>query len=116
MKFYKLDTFLAAFILTVLQLLFISQIILFSGNYIAGAASNAQDIEILIENLNSPDIDIKVNSVKSLVEIGGPVVEPLIQALNSKDPDTRENAAITLGKIKDERAIEPLIKLLTDEV
>ncbi|MGB9927268.1 MAG: HEAT repeat domain-containing protein [Methanosarcina sp.] len=105
MKFCKLGIFLTAFILTVLQLIFIFQIILFSGNYIAGAASSAQDIEILIEDLNSPSIDIKVNSVKSLVEIGDPAVKPLIQALKSKDPDTRENAAINLGKIKDERAI-----------
>lgn len=44
-----------------------------------------------------------------------PAVEPLILSLDSRDPEVRENAAITLGKIKDERAVQPLIKLLTDQ-
>lgn len=105
----KLKTNLIFFALVVLQLS------IFSGANVANAASDEQDIEILIENFSSQDADVKADSVKALVEAGEPAVEPLIQALNSKDPEIRENAAITLGKIKDERAIKPLIKLLTDE-
>ncbi|WP_292389478.1 HEAT repeat domain-containing protein [Methanosarcina sp. UBA5] len=95
--------------------LVIFQLSIFSGVNVASAASDDQDIEILIENFNAQDVNVKADSVKALVEAGEPAVKPLIQALSSKDPEIRENAAITLGKIKDERAIDPLIKLLTDE-
>jgi len=105
----KLKIHLLFFALVILQLS------IFSGINIASAASDEQDIEVLIENFNEQDVDIKADSVKALVEAGEPAVGPLIQALDSKDPEIRENAAITLGKIKDERAIDPLIKLLTDE-
>ncbi|AKB50838.1 putative lyase [Methanosarcina barkeri str. Wiesmoor] len=88
---------------------------MFSGINVASAASDEQNIEALIENFNEQDVDVKADSVKALVEAGKPAVGPLIQALDSKDLEIRENAAITLGKIKDERAIDPLIKLLTDE-
>jgi HEAT repeat protein len=83
--------------------------------YIASAASEEPEIETLIENLNAQDVNVKADSVKALVEIGEPAVEPLIQALGAENSDTRENAAVTLGKIKDERAVQPLIEMLTDE-
>jgi hypothetical protein len=95
--------------------LVILQLSIFSGVNVASAASDEQDIEVLIEDFNAQDVNVKADSVKALVEAGEPAVKPLIQALDSKDSEIRENAAITLGKIKDERAIEPLIKLLTDE-
>ncbi len=105
----KLKIHLIFFALVILQLS------MFSGVSVASAASDGKDIGVLIENLNAQDVDVKADSVKTLVEAGKPAVGPLIQALDSKDPEIRENAAITLGKIKDERAIDPLIKLLTDE-
>jgi len=91
------------------------QLFAFSDINVASAASDEQEIKILIENFNAQDVNVKADSVRVLVEAGEPAVEPLIQALDSKDPEIRENAAITLGKLKDERAIEPLIKLLMDE-
>lgn len=86
-----------------------------SGVCIASAVSDEQEIEALIQDLNALNVSVKADSVKTLVEIGEPAVEPLIQVLGAEDPDIRENAAATLGKIKDERAVQPLIKLLTDE-
>ena len=109
MRIERLKTYLIFFTLVILQLS------IFSGVNVASAASDEQDIEILIENFNAQDVNVKADSVKALVEAGETAVGPLIQALDSKDPEIRENAAITLGKIKDERAIDPLIKLLTDE-
>ena len=90
--------------------LMVIQLFAFSGINVASAASDEQEIEILIENFNAQDVNVKADSVRVSVEAGEPAVEPLIQSLDSKDPEIRENAAITLGKIKDERAIEPLIK------
>lgn len=86
-----------------------------SGVCIASAVSDEQEIEALIQDLNALNVSVKADSVKTLVKIGEPAVEPLIQVLGAEDPDIRENAAATLGKIKDERAVQPLIKLLTDE-
>jgi HEAT repeat protein len=61
-------------------------------------------------------VNVKADSVRALVGIGEPAVEPVIRALGAEDPQIRENAAVTLGKIKDKRAVEPLIKLVLDEV
>lgn len=55
------------------------------------------------------------NAIEALVEIGEPAVEPLIQALNNESWVVREAATEALGKIGDERAVEPLIKVLDDE-
>jgi hypothetical protein len=109
MEIEKLKIHLILFSLIILQLS------IFSGFNVASAASDEPDIKTLIEDLNAQDVNVKAASVKALVEAGEPAVEPLIKVLSSKDPEIRENAAITLGKIKDERAIDPLIKLLTDE-
>lgn len=95
--------------------LVILQLSISSGVSVASAISDDQEIEVLIENFNAQDVNVKADSAKALVEAGAPAVEPLIRVLDSKDPEIRENTAITLGKIKDERAIEPLIKLLTNK-
>jgi HEAT repeat protein len=35
-------------------------------------------------------------------------VEPLLVALNDRDPDVRRKSALSLAKIRDPRAVEPL--------
>ncbi|UGV41577.1 HEAT repeat domain-containing protein [Methanococcoides orientis] len=72
-------------------------------------------IESLIQNTGHSTVFVRVDAVKSLVEIGGPAVDPLIQALNDEKPKIRENSAAALGKIGDERAVQPLINLLGDD-
>ncbi|WP_440951842.1 HEAT repeat domain-containing protein [Methanococcoides sp. FTZ1] len=69
----------------------------------------------LIQNTGNPDVSVRVDAVKDLVEIGKPAVDPLIQALNEDNPKVRENSAASLGKIGDERAVHSLIELLADE-
>lgn len=49
-----------------------------------------------------------------LVKIGKPAIDPLIEALKDNNSSVRENAARTLGKIKDPMAVEPLSKALWD--
>lgn len=58
------------------------------------------------------DLDIK--AVNALYEIGYMAVEPLIKALESDDMRVRVNAVYTLGKIGDDRAVQPLIEHLHD--
>jgi HEAT repeat protein len=91
-------------------------------------------LETTIDNLNSPDPDIRLNAimyliannsthnlnnyssaVKALGEMKDPrVVDYLIAALNNPNMNVRRNAATMLGMIKDLRAITPLIAALDD--
>ena len=50
----------------------------------------------------------RTNAILALTRMGGEAVLPVIEALNARDPFLRQNAAITLGHIKDERAIPEL--------
>lgn len=53
--------------------------------------------------------------ITELANIGEPAIEPLIVALTNKNRTLRYNAAMVLHRIKDIRAVEPLIALLKDE-
>jgi HEAT repeat protein len=48
-----------------------------------------------------------------LIQLGDPAVDELINILNKSDYEVKKNAMIALGKIKNPRAINPLIKELT---
>ena len=100
-------------LLSVVVLIF-SISIAYAGVDENNASANETSVESLIMDLADQNVSIKVNAVKTLVEIGEPAVEPLIQALKDNNPEVRENAAHALGKIGDERAVGPLIELLSD--
>ncbi len=51
---------------------------------------------------------------EALAKIGKPSVDSLTAALSHADDDVRWKAAIALGEIGDERAVGPLIRLLSD--
>jgi len=97
--------------LSVAVLIFSTSIACASVN---NASANETMTESLIQDLADQNVSVKVNAVKTLIEIGEPAVEPLIQALKDNNPEIRENAAQALGKIGDEKATEPLIELLAD--
>ncbi|OQA19347.1 MAG: putative lyase [bacterium ADurb.Bin363] len=59
---------------------------------------------------NSPD-----KAIDQLVEIGADTSTYLISALRNKDYKIRKNAATCLGKIKDKKAIEPLMRVLMED-
>ena len=98
--------------LSVVVLIFSTSIACASIN---NTTANEPAIESLIQDLADQNVSVKVNAVKTLVEMGEPAVESLIQALENDNPKVRENAAQALGKIGDERAVDPLIELLADE-
>jgi HEAT repeat protein len=52
---------------------------------------------------------------EALVNIGGTAVVPLIDSLKDEDAGIRVQAALFLGKVKDERRIEPLLSALTND-
>ncbi|WP_300608658.1 HEAT repeat domain-containing protein [Methanohalophilus sp.] len=70
----------------------------------------------LIQLLSDDEYFLLHPDVRSaLNKIGDPAVEPLIGLLDSADPDVKSRAIQTLGDIGDDRAIEPLGKVLNDE-
>jgi len=78
--------------------------------------SQPDQLERLIQNLNSEYRDLRMSAIWTLGRVKDPrAVEALINALRHKDPLMREKAAEALGEIKDPKAIEPLIAMLKDE-
>ncbi len=72
-----------------------------------------RDVQGLIKVLGyKKDDKVRQAAAEALVKIGAPAVEPLIAALQDKNKDVRRAAAEALGKIRDTRAVEPLIAAL----
>jgi len=49
------------------------------------------------------------------IELGTPAVEPLVAALKDRDPQGRTAAARALGRIRDARAVKPLVDALREK-
>jgi HEAT repeat protein len=78
--------------------------------------SQTDQLERLIQNLNSEYRDLRMSAIWTLGRVKDPrAVEALINALRHKDPLMREKAAEALGETKDMKAVEPLIAMLKDE-
>jgi HEAT repeat protein len=80
-----------------------------------GETGDPRAIDPLISLLCDEDRFVKSRAAYALGLIGEPAVEPLICALREGDGNLRWGAAIALGKIRDLRAIDPLILALGDK-
>jgi len=80
-----------------------------------GEIGDPRAIEPLILLLCDEDRFVKSHAALALGAIGEPAVNPLLRALREGDGNLRWGAAIALGKIRDPRAIEPLIEALADK-
>jgi len=80
-----------------------------------GEIGDSRAVEPLIALLCDEDRFVKSRAAYSLGMIGKAAVEPLIHALREGDGNLRWGAAIALGKIRDTRAIRPLIWALADK-
>lgn len=78
--------------------------------------TDTKSIDLLIQHFHSKGLytgyDLDVNVINALYEIGYATVEPLVKCLDSDDVRMQVNAIYALGKIGDERAIQPLINHL----
>jgi HEAT repeat protein len=80
-----------------------------------GVIGDASAVEHLITVLKHDEMSgVRWKAAEALATIGAPSVGPLIGALEHPDGDVRWKAAIALGEIGDQRAIEPLIRQLSD--
>ena len=66
------------------------------------------------QDAESVDYWVAKGDWDAVVEIGIPAVQPLVDILESKDQEMRRAAAEALGRIGDERAVEPLVVILNN--
>lgn len=94
------------------------------GNEDDKAADSAQEtleklgevtIPLLIQALGNEKLAIRGRASWALIHIGKAVVNPVIEALKNDNPEVRFYAAGILQMLRDERAIEPLIKVLKED-
>ncbi|MCW4032078.1 MAG: HEAT repeat domain-containing protein [Candidatus Bathyarchaeota archaeon] len=74
---------------------------------------DARDINSLIEALHNSET--RDYAARILGKIGKPAVESLIRALENNEYFVRVSVIEQLGRIGDERAVDPLIELLRDQ-
>lgn len=71
--------------------------------------------EALLLALKDPDSEVQRLATNALARIGDPVVGPLIQALSNESRWVKGGAADALGQIRDPRAVEPLLYVLSTD-
>lgn len=77
-----------------------------------GKTGGEKAIPLLLKVLNDNDADVSWKAIVALENIGEASVEPLIDIFKNGDWHIRGRAAEALGKIGDERAVQPLIHAL----
>lgn len=88
-----------------------------------GKLKDSRSVPALIDLLDDRDELVRTAAIDALIAAGEAAVEPLIAALKNdtvllteqKYVEVRQGAAMALGKIKDLRALAPLIASLTDK-
>lgn len=73
-----------------------------------------EEIAALINTLKNKDENIRTLAVDALGRIGVPAVDALCEVLRDPSMEVRLNAAEILGRIGNERAVQPLISTLKD--
>lgn len=78
------------------------------------AVTCAPTVDGLLEQLGDRDGVTRERARRSLVNLGGPAVEPLLQALKHRKSRVRFEAAMCLRDIADRRATDGLVNALAD--
>src|SRR5215207_3647689 len=79
-----------------------------------GEMRHAESVDVLLHVLaTETDLSVLEDTTWALVRMGDAAVIPLIDLLKHAKPTVRHNAAHTLGKIKDVRAVDALLKTLS---
>lgn len=79
-----------------------------------GFIGDVKAIRPLIQALKDDDDRVQKESMKALIKIGVPSIDALAKVLNDRNNQVRKHAVQALGEIKDARAVESLIQVLTD--
>ena len=89
-------------------------LIIFLAFFWQGCADKSEEINKLIEDLSTSNMQLVEKSSARLVEIGKPAVPYLILSIKDENANKRKNIAFVLGRIGDGRAVEHLVDLLND--
>jgi HEAT repeat protein len=82
--------------------------------YLLGQAKNPRAIQPLVESLADFDKSVREQATLALSSIGKAAIGSLAEAMKDPKWETRYRAAEALGKIADEKAMQPLISGLKD--
>ena len=84
--------------------------------WVLGRLRNKRDVDVLLSAFDEQDMQLSWEAAKSLALVKSKrALKPLIVALSeAKDRNKRQAAAYALGSLCDKRAVEPLIKTLTN--
>jgi HEAT repeat protein len=82
--------------------------------YLLGQAKNPRAIQPLVESLADFDKSVREQATLALSTIGKAAIGSLAEAMKDPKWETRYRAAEALGKIADEKAVQPLISGLKD--
>ncbi|HNX17119.1 MAG TPA: HEAT repeat domain-containing protein [Methanoregula sp.] len=82
--------------------------------YLLGNTGSPEVIRPLIDALGDPDKSVREQAMLALVAIGKAATGQLTAAMNDPKWETRYRAAEALGKLADEKAIQPLVAGLKD--
>ena len=77
-----------------------------------GKIGDAKAVGPLTKAMEDRASVVRITATQALGKIGKPAVEALMEGLKSSDEDVRMCAAVGLGKIRDVRAVKPLIEAL----
>lgn len=78
-----------------------------------GEMGDERCVEPLVRALRDGDWQVREAAIDALGQVGSPAVEPLIKQL--RDWDIRKSVIRALGRIKDERVLEPLVNQLRSD-
>jgi len=78
-----------------------------------GEMGDERCVEPLVRTLRDGDWQVREAAVEAIAEVGPPTVDMLLRYL--RDWESRKYAIRTLGKINDERVLEPLISYLKSD-
>ena len=78
-----------------------------------GEMGDERCVEPLVRALRDGDWQVREAAIDALGQVGSPAVEPLLKQL--RDWDIRKSVIRALGKIKDERVLEPLVNQLRSD-
>ena len=81
-----------------------------------GRIGDSRAIPPLIAALYEEEIELNRRAEGALAKIGAPAVDALVAILEDDNVAVRRHAMSALGKIKDARSIEPLIKAMRDDL
>jgi HEAT repeat protein len=78
-------------------------------------ADGSAVVDILLEQLTAPDLDVRRAAVVALGRIGDRRATPMLAAALVREPSLLAEIAEALGRIGDARGFEPLLRLLGHE-